>query len=124
MYRKCDLLTTELTELERLSDGHIDHPKNGSKDQADAVCGALYLASMFSEEYSYSYGESIDASLDANDFESEEIRKMQMMLDFQKELANIYAEVNEGEKREAAERRQRQVEYQAYQDILDGIICI
>ena len=27
-YKKCDLLTEELTSLERLSDGHIDHPKN------------------------------------------------------------------------------------------------
>ncbi len=124
MYRKCDLLTTELTDLERLSDGHIDHPKNGSKDQADAVCGALYLASKFADEYSYSYGESLTASLDANDFESDEIKKMRMMLDFQKELANIYSEIGQADDEDLKERRQRQVEYQAYQDILDGIICI
>lgn len=66
IYKKCDLLTDEITSLERLSDGHIDHPKYGSKDQSDAVCGALFLASKFSEEYAFSYGENLIATLDAN----------------------------------------------------------
>ena len=29
LYKKCDLLTEELVNLERLSDGHVDHPENG-----------------------------------------------------------------------------------------------
>ena len=43
MYNKCDLLTDELVGLERKSDGHVDHTREGinSKDQADAVTGAL-----------------------------------------------------------------------------------
>lgn len=44
VYRKCDLLTEEVIGLERESDGHINHPEGGtqgSKDSADAVCGAL-----------------------------------------------------------------------------------
>ena len=55
MYQKCDQLTAELVGLERKSDGHIDHTKQGinSKDQADAVCGALFLASKYAPEYSW-----------------------------------------------------------------------
>lgn len=44
VYKKCDFLTEEVLGLERLSDGHIEHPdagKSGSKDQIDAVVGAL-----------------------------------------------------------------------------------
>lgn len=44
VYSKCDFLTEEVLGLERLSDGHIEHPeagKSGSKDQIDAVVGAL-----------------------------------------------------------------------------------
>ena len=47
IYAKCDQLTDELIGLERKSDGHIDHTKEGidEKDQSDAVCGAVFSAS-------------------------------------------------------------------------------
>ncbi len=39
-------LVRELIELERnMETGSIDHPPRGSKDVADAVCGAIYAAS-------------------------------------------------------------------------------
>ena len=39
-------LVRELIELERNQEtGSIDHPPRGSKDVADAVCGAIYAAS-------------------------------------------------------------------------------
>ena len=44
VYKDCDLLTEEVLGLERESDGHIQHPEQGtqgSKDQIDAVVGAL-----------------------------------------------------------------------------------
>ncbi len=44
VYHKCDFLTEEVLGLEKLSDGHIEHPdagKSGSKDQIDAVVGSL-----------------------------------------------------------------------------------
>ncbi|MBO7078326.1 MAG: hypothetical protein J6W64_00760 [Bacilli bacterium] len=43
LYQKCEQLTNEIVGLERKSDGHIDHTKEGidSKDQVDAVCGAV-----------------------------------------------------------------------------------
>lgn len=57
------LLTEELLGLERNNNtGKIDHPdggRTGSKDQSDAVCGALYNASQHSEEYAFEYGENL-----------------------------------------------------------------
>ena len=44
VYKDCDLLTEEVVGLERQSDGHVNHPEGGtqgSKDQIDAVVGAL-----------------------------------------------------------------------------------
>ena len=44
VYKDCDFLTEEVLGLERESDGHIQHPEQGtqgSKDAIDAICGAL-----------------------------------------------------------------------------------
>ncbi len=121
LYRKCDLLTEEVTNLERLSDGHVDHPKNGSKDQADALCGSLYTASQFAEEYSYDYGENLDAALDVNIVNSDEFRKQQMILEFQEELTKIYTEMHLANE---ARDYQKKQEYEMYQDIMNGIIIL
>lgn len=69
VYSKCDLLTEEILGLERESDGHIEHPEQGtqgSKDCSDACCGAMWHASLHAEEYAYEYGESLNVMLDAN----------------------------------------------------------
>ena len=121
LYRKCDLLTEEIANLERLSDGHVDHPKNGSKDQADALCGSLYTASQFAEEYSYDYGENLDAALDVNIANSDEYKKHQMIAEFQDELTKIYTEISLAN--EAIDYQKKQ-EYEMYQNIMDGIIIL
>ena len=120
LYKDCDLLTNEIVSLERLSDGHIDHPQNFSKDQADAVCGALYLASEFAEEYSYDYGESLETSLDVN-VGSDELRKHQMIAEFQNELTQIYADMMVVQDTIDCQKKQ---EYERYQDIMSGIIVL
>jgi len=126
IYQKCDLLTNELIGLERMSSGKIDHTPDGinSKDQADAVCGALYLASQYAEEYAFNYGESLEASLDVSTEYSDNALKTQMIVNFQEELAKLYtdtcAELDECDERE---RIARQNEYLSYKDILDGIIA-
>ena len=122
MYRDCNLLTEEIVSLERLSDGHIDHPQNFSKDQSDAVCGALFLASEFAEEYSYDYGENLEASLDVSGLASDEFKKQQMIAEFQEELSKIYFECAEAET--ALFNKQKKDEYQMYQDIMNGIIIL
>ena len=121
IYKDCPLLTEELVSLERLSDGHIDHPQNGSKDQADAACGAIFLASEFAEEYSYDYGENLETSLDINVAVSDEFKKHQMISEFQDELTKIYAEMALADE---AINYQKKQEYEAYQDIMAGIIIL
>ncbi len=121
LYRKCDLLTEEIANLERLSDGHVDHPKNGSKDQADALCGSLYTASQFAEEYGYDYGENLDAALDINVAAADELRKQQMILEFQEELTKIYTDIHMANEMIDYQKKQ---EYEMYQDIMNGIIIL
>lgn len=121
LYKDCELLTNEIVSLERLSDGHIDHPQNFSKDQSDAVCGALFLASEFAEEYSYDYGENLDASLEVNAGMSDDYKKHQMIADFQEELSKVYNDIAMAE---VVVDRQKREEYQVYQDIMNGIIIL
>lgn len=125
LYRKCDLLTEEITNLERLSDGHVDHPKNGSKDAADALCGSLYTASEFADEYSYNYGENLTAGLDVSLEGSDSFNKTQMITAFEEELTKMYQGVyTDLQSANDLERQQQQAEYQRYQDIADGIIFL
>ena len=121
LYKDCELLTNEIVSLERLSDGHIDHPQNFSKDQSDAVCGALFLASEFAEEYAYDYGENLEAALDINVAASDEFRKHQMIAEFQEELTKIYTDMCLAN--EAIDYKKKQ-EYDTYQDIMQGIIIL
>jgi len=124
IYKKCDLLTEELLGLEKESDGRINHPedgKYGSKDQADAFCGALYLASKHAIEYGHDYGETINTSLDINEsYENDNYKKQQMILDFEAELTRAYANIDNN-----IEHTKDEVdEYQDYLDALDGIIAL
>ena len=121
LYRRCDLLTEEITNLERLSDGHVDHPKSGSKDQADALCGSLYTASQFAEEYSYDYGENLGTALDVNAEASDEYRKHQIIAEFQEELTKIYWDTQVADE---AINYQKKQEYESYQEIMNGIIIL
>lgn len=91
VYEKCDLLTEEVLGLERESDGHINHPENGtvgSKDQADAVCGALWNASKHAEQFAFDYGEMLDAIEEGN-LNSEYDMKKQLTVDFEKTLSQM-----------------------------------
>ena len=108
-----------------MSDGHIDHPKNFSKDQADAVCGATYLASEFAEEYSYNYGDNLAVGLDVSLETSDSYKRTQMIADFEAELTRAYNEIyTDMEETDQEIRRQQREEYQRYKDISDGIIVI
>jgi hypothetical protein len=83
------------------------------------MCGALYLASKFAEEYSYNYGDNLAVGLDVSLETSDSYKRTQMIADFEAELRAIYAE----EEAIIDLERQKQKEiYQRYQDISDGII--
>jgi len=127
IYKKCDLLTDELVGLERLSNGKIDHTADGinSKDQADAFCGALYLASKFAEEFAYSYGENLEAGLDVSLLQSETALKSQMIAAFENELSRLYFETQqEIWAADNLRSQQEREEYEYYRDISDGIIVL
>lgn len=124
LYRKCDLLTDELVGLERKADGHVDHTKQGidSKDQADALCGALWDASKFSEEYSYSYGDHLSAAFEANSVSTiNEEKKKKFIEDFQNELLGLQKELDESFDLDV-QKQNEEIHY--YQNLLDGIIAI
>lgn len=92
VYKECDFLTEEILGLERESDGHINHPENGtqgSKDAADALCGALWNASQTADEFGYNYGEDYQAFIQSNQIISNSNignNYSQMMIDFENEL--------------------------------------
>ena len=123
LFKKCDLLTDELIGLEKMSNGKVDHTKEGinSKDVADGLAGSVYSASLFADQYAYDYGEQLETMLDINATLTDEQRKSEMIANFEKELIGIYADIAEANN---IKNKQREEEYMDYQDILDGIIVI
>ena len=93
VYDRCDFLTEEVLGLERESDGHINHPENGtqgSKDAIDAVCGALWNASKHADEFAFEYGEDLETTINVSSSYSEDAMKKQVILDFESELNKAF----------------------------------
>lgn len=83
------LLKQEITDLERNMDsGKVDHPDGGSKDISDAVCGALYNASLNAEQFAYDYGESAEEILRMNS-DNGNSESQQFTLDLEEELKKL-----------------------------------
>ena len=113
IYRKCNLLTDELIGLERMSGGKIDHTERGinSKDQADAFCGALYLASQHAEQFAYDYGETLDTLLDVSKTTSNaQSIKQQINVEFEEEIKQLLDPLS---------RRQQAVEQQSNDNMIN-----
>ena len=131
VYKTCDFLTEEVLGLERLSDGHIEHPdagKSGSKDQIDAVVGALWNASTYADEYAYNYGENVNIAINVstnNEMTTKKELSSGFETSFKDELAKLYMGVyDDFDKAEELEAAQKREEYERYKDIADGIIVI
>lgn len=96
VYKDCPFLTDEVLGLERESDGHINHPEQGtqgSKDAIDSVVGALYNASQHADEFAFEFGEDIDNSIQSNmdDIQvSYESQKKQIELDMEEMLKELH----------------------------------
>ena len=91
VYNNCDHLTDEILGLERESDGHIEHPEQGtqgSKDCSDAICGSLWHASLHAEEYAYEYGESLEVLTDFN------LDNSDLLQDFTNDIKESYIQTN------------------------------
>lgn len=126
VYKNCDFLTEEIVGLERQSDGHINHPENGtqgSKDAADAVCGALWNASLDADEFSYDYGESLQI---AADFNTEISGREAIVNDFEeliKQNYNIKRENSSILSEETRNMYNLSKPISIISDISDGIMC-
>ena len=107
LYDKCDLLTKEWVSLERTTSGKIDHPQNGSKDQSDAVCGAIWNASQHAEEYAFEYGDDLESVLLSN--EDKDITREQITVDFEDELKRMFDPIAQ---KVAKQREQTQTKQQ------------
>lgn len=88
---KTELLYNELVQLEiNNNNGKVDHPEKGSKDQADAVCGAVFTASKYAEEYAFNYGESYDVFFGVNTETPNKMKSQkQLTVDLEEQLKNL-----------------------------------
>lgn len=85
---------------------------HNSKDQADAVVGALYDASLHVDDYAYDYGEDFDVMMGVDkDALSESEVKKQITVDFEEALRNsrpiLSSRTKEDEERERKEWEER-----------------
>ena len=85
---------------------------HNSKDQADAVVGALYDASLHVDDYAYDYGEDFDVMMGVDkDALSESEVKKQITVDFEEALKNsrpiLSSRTKEDEERERREWEER-----------------
>ena len=90
-----ELLTEELLGLERDNNsGKIDHSATGinSKDAADALCGAMWNASQYAEQFAFDYGEDLDNTLSVNTNDVYDVS--QSMQDFEDDLKSVFSGIN------------------------------
>jgi hypothetical protein len=85
----------------------------------------MYLASKFAEEFSYSYGESLEAGLDVSMETTEAFKRSQMITDFETSLQRVYFETyQEMQRAQGLIDQQQKAEYETYMDIANGIIVL
>lgn len=85
----CEKLSDEVTDLERnINTGKVDHPDGHSKDLCDAVCGSLYNASTYADQFAYDYGEVIDTIKETN-MDMDKMQRQQLTVDLEDELKSI-----------------------------------
>ena len=94
------LLTEELLGLERDNNsGKIDHSPSGinTKDQADAVCGAVWNASQNAEQFAFDFGETIESAVSANTAKDYASDMQQVAVDFELEMQKLLDPLRESD---------------------------
>ena len=88
-----NLLTEEVIGLERDGNGKIDHSSSGinSKDSVDAVCGAIYNASLNAEQYEFDYGDNADQLLQINSDSAYSNDVNQLTISLEEELKKLHS---------------------------------
>lgn len=93
MYRS-ERLFNEMVQIERSNEtGKVDHPTNGHKDALDAVCGSVFTASKYAEEFAFDYGENLQQIVEINE-DKETNTLEQMRLNFEEELRKLGPQIN------------------------------
>ena len=93
MYRS-ERLFDEMVQIERSNEtGKVDHPTNGHKDALDAVCGSVFTASKYAEEFAFDYGENLQQIVEINE-DKETNTLEQMRLNFEEELRKLGPQIN------------------------------
>ena len=84
-----------------------------------ALCGSLFTASKYAEEYAYNYGEDYDAFLGANEtaVQKDENFKKQLMIDFEEELKNMNPIQHNNQNNNNQKQEEEQQPF-----IMDGVI--
>lgn len=87
MYPSVDLVE-QFLDVEKDGNGKIDHTPMGKKDSLDGVCGALYNASQYAEQFSFDWGETIQTTIDVSQGTTE-MDRAQIVLNFEEELKKL-----------------------------------
>lgn len=109
-------LTEEIINLERDSNGKVDHPMGGtvgSKDIADAVCGSVWNASLHAEEFAFDYGETLDTITEVSSSKNGETARRQIAVDFEEELNKIFDPM---QRRQSKEKSNKQSHTTTFRD--------
>lgn len=83
------VLTDELLNIEKDSNGKVDHTPDFHKDIADALAGSVYNASQYAEQFAYDYGEDMSLIGNINKSDNCAINKEQITMDFEEALKGI-----------------------------------
>lgn len=83
------VLTDELLNIEKDSNGKVDHTPDFHKDIADALAGSVYNASQYAEQFAYDYGEDMSLIDNINKNNDFAVNKEQITMDFEEALKGI-----------------------------------
>lgn len=122
---KSNRLFDEFVDVERnLNTGKVDHTPNGHKDVLDAVAAATFMASKHAAEFAYLYGESLLATLAANEDNINEVSEKQRLLnEFEAELTKLSFS-SFTSKYDSGMQLEEDEDWYVYTDADDGIILI
>ena len=126
IYAKCDLLTDEVLGLQRDNNsGKIDHDPSGinSKDQIDAVCGAIYNASQHAEEFAFDYGEDLEITQAVSNGSGDySLDRNQITIDFEAEMLKLLDPLGNHEDNKPADHIEPKTNLSTNMYLHDGII--
>ena len=112
-------ITVEDNHNFALSAGIFVH---NSKDQADAVCGAVWLASLNAEQYEFDFGETLEVTTSTNLEHTQDESIKQLSIDFETELNRLLDPIHETHKQSASASMSRNSPITSIPLVAEGIL--